>query len=131
MRFLFQVFGIDGLLNRRFAFVGTHFEFVVKNSRVRKSGKELFEPLRYSMSKSKIERMAFHLSKDLLRCNILDILFKNEFGRLTINSEKEFLIQKIILEFRNTLNNGKNLLFDGGIGFLRTYPNTKDIMNLS
>ena len=72
-------------MNWIFAFVGTHFESVVKNSQVRESGKELFEPLRYSISKSKIERMACHLAKICL-----DAIFWTSFSRMIWQIDNQF-----------------------------------------
>ena len=70
---------MERILNWKVAFVCVHFESGVKNSRVRKSGKELLEPLRNSISKSKTERMACHLSKICL-----DAIFWTSFSRINL-----------------------------------------------
>ena len=102
-------------MSRGFAFAGAHLEPVVGNSRVKKSGKELLVPLRCSILKSNTERIACHLAKILFRCNILNVFFKNKFGRLAVYAKEEFFIQKIILEFGNTLDNGKYFFLICGI----------------
>ena len=83
-----------------FVLVRTHFFsykriflslFPCKNSLVRKSGSELLSPLINSISKSKADKIAYHLAKICLETRFLTSICKISFADLQSMRRRNFL----------------------------------------